>query len=279
MNIFLTLFACVGMASAVSGGLGSSNKLFTHTNLRYMHYPEAETLERLNIGGLQFVQPKQGYRFSVDAILLANFISAKPRDRLIDLGTGSGIIPLLASVLTPAREFVGFELQERLMQFACRNVALNGLNERIQIVQGNLKQISSFFRAGEFDLLCSNPPYRKIGNGRINPASEQAIARHEVACNLEELLVAAKFLLKPGGKMFVVYLPERLSELLSDLQRYRLEAKRIRCIHSTEQAPASLVLVEAQRDASSGLTVLPPLFLYSRENVYSPEAKKILHER
>ena len=245
----------------------------------HMYSSATETLEQLKIGDLQFVQPKRGYRFSLDAILLANFISAKPKERLIDLGTGSGIIPLLVSVLNPIQEIVGFELQERLMSFACRNVTLNGLNDRIRIVQGNLKQVSSCFKAGEFDLLCSNPPYRKVGNGRINPGSEQAIARHEVECELEDLLSAAKFLIRPGGKMFLIYLPERLGELLAGLQHYRLEAKRIRCIHSAKQTPASLVLVEAQRDASSGLSVLPPLFLYSRENVYSSEAKKILHER
>ena len=244
-----------------------------------MHDSGTETVERLNIGDLQLLQPRQGYRFGLDAILLANFIQAKPKQRLIDLGTGSGIIPLLVSVLTPVREIVGFELQERLMHLACRNVSLNGLDERIRIMQGNLKEVSSYFRAGEFDLLCSNPPYRKLGNGRINPGTEQAIARHEVACELDDLLRAAKFLLKPGGKLFLIYLPERLGELLTALQRYRLEAKRIRCIHSAKQTPASLVLVEAQRDASSGLIVLPPLFLYRRENVYSSEAKKILHER
>ena len=110
-----------------------------------MNNSDTETLEQLNIGGLQCIQPKEGYRFSLDAMLLANFINAKPKERLIDLGTGSGIIPLLASVLSPVREIVGFELQERLMQFACRNVALNGLDDRIRIVQGNLKEVSSFF--------------------------------------------------------------------------------------------------------------------------------------
>ncbi len=238
-----------------------------------------ETLEQLKIGRLHFVQPKRGYRFSLDAVLLADFVSAKPKERLIDLGTGSGIIPLLLSVLTPVREIVGFELQDRLVRFARRNVALNALDERIRVIQGDLKEITTCFRAGEFDLLCSNPPYRKLGNGRLNPESERAIARHEVECELKDLLSAAKFLLKPGGKMFMIYLPERLGELLAGVQHYGLEAKRIRCIHSMKHMPASLVLIEAQRDASSGLIVLPPLFLYCQKNVYSSEAQKILHER
>lgn len=243
-----------------------------------MYNPDTETLERLNIGNLQCIQPKQGYRFSVDAILLADFLKVKPDDRLIDLGTGIGIIPLLSTVLTPAREIVGLELQTGLMQIAQRNIELNSLDERIRIIHGDVKQISQLFRAGEFDALCSNPPYRKVGSGRLNPDTEQAIARHEVACQLEDLLRAAKYLIRPGGKVFLIYLSERLSELLGGLSRYRLEPKKIRCIHTAVHTPASFVLVEAHRDAASGVLVLPPLFLYNEENVYSSEAKRILHE-
>lgn len=243
-----------------------------------MYNPDTETLERLNIGDLQCIQPKQGYRFSVDAILLADFLKVKPDDRLIDLGTGIGIIPLFSAVLTPAREIVGLELQTRLMQIAQRNIELNSLDDRIRIVHGDVKQISQLFRAGEFDVLCANPPYRKVGSGRLNPETEQAIARHEVACQLKDLLSAAKYLVKPGGKVFLIYLSERLSELLGGLSRYRLEPKKIRCIHTAVHTSASLVLVEAHRDAASGVLVLPPLFLYNEGNVYSSEAKRILRE-
>jgi tRNA1Val (adenine37-N6)-methyltransferase len=145
-------------------------------------------------------------------------------------------------------------------------------------VDGDLKQVAQLFCAGEFDAVCANPPYRKVGSGRINPGTEQAIARHEIACSLDDLLTACKYLVKPGGKVFLIYLPERLCELLVGLSNLRLEPKRVRCVHSSKNTPASLVLVEARRDANAGLTVLPPLFLYSRENVYSPEAKRILHE-
>ncbi len=244
-----------------------------------MYDPETETLERLNIGKLQFIQPKQGCRFSVDAVLLADFMTVKPDERLIDLGTGTGIIPLLAAALTSAKEIVGVELQERLFQLACRNVRLNFLEARIRIVQADMKQIVHTFRAGEFAVVCSNPPYRKVGSGRLNPGAEEAIARHEIACQLDDLLTAAKYLITPGGKLFVIYLPERLSELLSGLSAYRLEPKRVRCVHTAAHTPATLVLVEAQRDAAPGLTVLPPLFLYSEKHIYSVEAKRILRER
>ncbi|PIE34889.1 SAM-dependent methyltransferase [candidate division KSB3 bacterium] len=243
-----------------------------------MYNPETETLERLNIGNLQCLQPQKGYRFSLDAILLADFLSVKPDERLIDLGTGNGIIPLLVSVLHPVRQIVGLELQGRLQDLAQRNVRMNNLESRIHIRQGDLKEVSQMFHVGEFDVLCSNPPYRKIGSGRINPRSEQAIARHEIACQLEDLLTAAKFLIKPGGRVYLIYLPERLGELVSELRRYRLEPKKIRCVHTALQTPASLVLIESQRDASSGLALLPPLFLYDRDNIYSDEAKQILRE-
>jgi tRNA1Val (adenine37-N6)-methyltransferase len=244
-----------------------------------MYNPDTETLEQLNIGNLRFIQPKRGYRFSVDAVLLADFMTVKPDERLIDLGTGSGIIPLLSAVLTPAHEIVGLELQERLVQLAKQNVSINALEHRVHIVHGDLKQVSRLFRAGEFDVLCSNPPYRKVGTGRMNPGTEQAIARHEIACQLSDLLTAAKYLIKPAGKVFLIYLPERLSELLTGLRMHRLEPKKIRCVHTSNQTPASLVLVEAHRDGAPGLTILSPLFLYSQENIYSDEAKRILREK
>ncbi len=244
-----------------------------------MYNSATETLEQLNIGQLQFIQPQQGYRFSVDAVLLADFLSAKPDERLIDLGSGTGIIPLLSAVLTPAREIIALELQDRLAELAKRNIAINSLDHRIRIIQGDLRQVSQVFRAGEFDVLCSNPPYRKAGTGRRNPGEEQAIARHEILCSLDDVLTACKYLIKPGGKVFLIYLPERLSELLAGLSQYRLEPKRMRCVHSSKNTTASLVLVEAQRDANSGLIVLPPLFLYSQKNMYSSEAKRILHEQ
>lgn len=243
-----------------------------------MYDPHTETLDQLRIGNLRCLQPRKGYRFSVDAMLLADFLRVERDERLIDLGAGSGILPLLCAALTAAREIVGLELQERLAQLAQRNVELNELTARIRIVQGDLKQVSHLFRAGEFDVLCSNPPYRKIGSGRRNPGTEQAIARHEIACALNDLTAAAKYLVKPGGKAFFIYLPERLSELCVALTSHRLEPKTMRCVHSHAAAPASLVLLEARRDAAPGMDVLPPLFLYDQENIYSEEAKRILRE-
>ena len=243
-----------------------------------MYDPNLETLERLRIGNLRYLQPKKGYRFSVDAVLLADFLRADSAERVIDVGTGSGILPLLCAALTPAQEIVGLELQERLAQLAQRNVQLNHLETRIRILQGDVRQVSRLFRAGEFDVLCSNPPYRKVGSGRRNPGTEQAIARHELACRLNDLAAAAKYLVKPGGKAFLIYLPERLSELCVALTAHRLEPKVLRCVHAHAAAPASLALIEARRDASPGMNVLPPLFLYDQEHIYSEEAKRILRE-
>jgi tRNA1Val (adenine37-N6)-methyltransferase len=239
---------------------------------------EMSTVEQLNIGNLEFLQPKHGYRFSVDAVLLADFLRIKPTERLIDLGTGSGIIPLLASVLTPAQEIVGIEIQEQLVTLARKNVAMNHLEDRVRILHGDLKHIARHFRSGEFEVLCSNPPYRKIGTGRLNPQDEQAIARHEIHCQIDDLLAACKYLVNPGGKVFLIYLPERLGELISQMHQYHLEPKRLRCVHSYQTTPASLMLIEAHRDAAPGLTIQPPLILYARKNEYTEEAKRILRE-
>jgi len=236
------------------------------------------TFEELNIGGLHIRQPRLGYRFSLDAILLADFLHVKADERLIDIGTGSGIIPLLASELTEAREIVGLELQERLFTLAHENIRLNHLEDRITIIRGDLKQVAHAFQAGEFDVVCSNPPYRKVGAGRLNPNPETAIARHEVACDLNDLVTASKFLVKPGGKVFLIYLAERLGELMSQLRRHKLEPKRLRFVHSNHTAEASLALIEARRDAAAGLKILPPFVVYAKEKEYTDEAKRILRE-
>jgi tRNA1Val (adenine37-N6)-methyltransferase len=234
--------------------------------------------EQLKIGGLQIRQPQRGYRFSVDAILLADFVRVKAHERLIDLGTGSGIIPLLVSVITPVHTIVGLEIQEQLATLARENVNLNRLNDRISIVRGDLKHVAQTFQAGEFDVACSNPPYRKVGTGRLNPHHESAIARHELTCQLSDLTVACKYLVKPGGKVFLIYLAERLGELISQMRQHNLEPKRLRCVHSFQNGPAGLVLIEAQRDAAPGMQVLPPLILYTSDKEYTDEAKRILRE-
>jgi tRNA1Val (adenine37-N6)-methyltransferase len=236
------------------------------------------TRETLKIGGLQIRQPRQGYRFSLDAILLADFLQVRAGDRVIDVGAGSGIIPLLVSELTDAAAIVGLEIQDRLVALARENIRLNHLEDRITIIHGDLKQAARLFQAGEFDVVCSNPPYRKMGAGRLNPDPEAAIARHEVACALEDLVVASKFLVKPGGKVCVIYLAERLGELMSQLRHHRLEPKRLRFVHSHHHAEASLTLIEARRDAGAGLKILPPFVVYANEQEYTDEAKRILRE-
>lgn len=236
------------------------------------------TCEELKIGGLRIRQPRTGYRFSLDAILLADFLHVKAGERLIDIGTGSGIIPLLASEMTEAADIVGLELQERLVTLAQQNIQLNTLHDRITIVAGDLKDVAQTFRAGEFDLVCSNPPYRKVGAGRLNPDPESAIARHEVACSLDDLVAACKYLVKPGGKVALIHLAERLGELMTTLRQHNLEPKRLRFVHSHQTADASLALVEARRDGAAGLQILSPFVVYAKAKEYTDEAKRVLRE-
>lgn len=233
-----------------------------------------ETLDAFK--GLRLLQKKEGYRVSMDALLLADFINPEKGDRILDLGTGSGIIALLLGQVDFIGEIIGLEIQADLFELAQQNVKLNNLADKVRMVQGDLRRISFLFKSGEFDVVCSNPPYRKLGSGRVNPQEEKAIARHEVLCELQDVLAAGRYLVRPGGRAFFVYSSERLTYFLSSLLAYNLEPKRLRLVHQDLKSSASLVLVEAIRDGQPGLNVLPPLFIQDGAGSYTPEAARIL---
>jgi tRNA1Val (adenine37-N6)-methyltransferase len=233
-----------------------------------------ETLD--SIKGLKLIQRRDGYRVNMDALLLADFIKLGVGDRILDLGTGSGIIALILGQRDSVKEIIGLEIQPGLSELARRNISLNNLDNKIKVIEGDLRKISSLFKSGEFDGVCSNPPYRRIGSGRINPREEKAIARHEVLSALSDILFACKYSVRPGGKVFLVYLAERLTHLLYEMRSYELEPKRLRLIYPDTQSSASLLLVEAIRDGQPGLEVLPPLFVREETGQYTPEAAQIL---
>lgn len=231
-----------------------------------------ETVDLLQPGGLKLLQAKNGYRYSLDPVLLADFVGAAKSQKLIDLGTGVGVLPLLFSGDESVGEIVGLERQRGLAERAQRNVEINGLSGRIRIVEGDLRQIRDLFPVESFDLVVSNPPYRNSGSGRIAPEDERAAARHELAGGLADFLSAASYLLCNGGRFAIVYLAERLAELMDGMREYRLEPKRLRCVHSRLGAPAKMVLVEGRKCGGSGMAVEPPLYIYrSAERDYSDE--------
>jgi tRNA1Val (adenine37-N6)-methyltransferase len=229
-----------------------------------------ETLDDLRLGGLKIIQKRHGYRFSLDPILLCRFAQGAEVEAAIDLGTGSGVIPLVLARISAATRIVGVELQAGLADRARRSVELNGLAGRVEIVEGDVRTRSRELGAGRFDLVLSNPPFRQGGTGRIAPEAERAAARHELAGGLADFLRAAALLLRPGGRCCLIYLAERLTDLLVESRAAGLEPKRLRLVQSRCGEAARLVLVEARKGGRPGLVAEAPLLIYQGEG-YSAE--------
>ncbi|UCD84496.1 MAG: tRNA1(Val) (adenine(37)-N6)-methyltransferase, partial [Deltaproteobacteria bacterium] len=208
---------------------------------------EDETLDQLLSGKLKIIQKKKGYRFSLDALLLTDFVRISRGDEVIDLGTGSGVIPLILAKKSPAKRIVGVEIQKELAEMALRNVQLNALEDKITILHRDLRKLPGELTAGSFALVLSNPPYRTGSSGRLNPNPEKAVARHELTCSLEELLKVAGYLLKPKGRLALIYSAPRLADLIAGLRKEKLEPKRLRLIHPDSDTKAKLVLIEASK--------------------------------
>lgn len=222
-----------------------------------------ETLDDLTVGCLKILQAKRGYRFSLDPVLLSGFISSVRDCRVLDLGTGNGIIPLLLSARSEARSIDGVEIQPQMAERAGRTIELNGLETSIRIVQGDIRELPfSGLNAAAFDVVTANPPYRSPGDGRVAPDNERGRARHELAGGLDDFLRATGTMLKSGGSFYVVYIAERLAELLVGMASFNLEPKRLRFVHPREGQPARMVLIESRKNARPGIEVEPPLAVY-----------------
>jgi tRNA1(Val) A37 N6-methylase TrmN6 len=234
-----------------------------------------ETLDTLFGGRLKIFQKKQGYRFSIDALLLAHFAEPDPDDRIIDLGTGCGIVPLILFFRKKLKKITGVEVQPSLADLARRNAVLNRCSSRFQVWQDDLRKLEQRVKRETFNLVLTNPPYRKVGSGRINPHTEKAVARHEIQATLEEVLQAAHYLLKDKGRLDMIYPASRMADLVSGLSKHRLESKRLQFVHSHENDEARLVLVEALKEGHAQVKVLPPFFLYDSHRNYTPAAREL----
>jgi len=226
---------------------------------------EGEQIDAGLGGQLRIIQSRHGYRFSVDALLLADFVSITPGDVVVDLGAGCGIISLLLAKKGRAGSIVGLELQEELASQAKRNAVLNGLEERISIVRGDLRALPMAPRCA--DVVVCNPPYRTGRSGRINPDPCKALARHEIAMSLLDILAAAKTLLRPRGKLALIYPANRLTEVFSRMRSQDLEPKRLQVIYPDSASHAKLAMIEGRLGGKSGLTILPPIFGQGRFSI------------
>jgi len=232
--------------------------------------------DRLAFASLVVRQPRRGYRFSVDSVLLADFAGPFCGGSVLDLGTGSGIVLLLLARLCPGLSHgVGVELQPELFEFARVNIEANGLSGRLSAVLGDFREKVPGAPAGSFDLVVSNPPYRPVGQGRRNPDSQKAIARHELACTMADLFRAAARFLSPKGRFAALGLPRRLHEILALASASGLSVETLRFVHPMPGRPANLVLFAASRRKGGGPDVLPPLCVYAAPGRYSQEAQAV----
>ena len=224
-------------------------------------FPIDTTLDTFLGGTLQVRQSRTGYRFSVDALLLSQFARIKKNEKVIDLGTGCGILPLLLSRTTTCSSFVGVEVQKNLAEIAQENIRLNRLQDRITILQRDYRDLKGVFPAGAFDVTVSNPPYRRYRTGRVNPIPEKAVARHEILGTLEDLIEAAGYLLPPKGRCYVIFPAMRLVDLVATLRHGELEPKRLQFVHPRVGAAARFVLAESIKGSGVELKVMSPLIL------------------
>jgi len=236
---------------------------------------EDETLDDLQLKGLCVIQKKEAFRFGVDAVLLANFAKVKKGGRVIDLCTGTGIIPFILAGKTDASHITGVEIQSEMVEMANRSVAYNKLEERMGFINGDLKDIKLLKSIPKADVVTVNPPYKLQNSGIINPNDKNAIARHEICCTLEDVIIACRTLLKDNGRMYMVHRPERIADILCLMRKHKIEPKVIRMIHPNTKKAPNIVLIEGQRDGGAFLKWEPPLYVYDDNGNYTDELERI----
>lgn len=230
-----------------------------------------ERLDDLQVNGYEIIQNPGRFCFGMDAVLLSNFARVKKCEKVLDLGTGTGIIPILLTAKTEGESFVGLEIQEESADMARRSVAHNHLEAKVEIVTGDIKEAADIFGLASFDVITTNPPYMIGQHGIANASDTKAIARHEVLCTLEDILREGARILKPRGRFYMVHRPFRLAEIFSKMVKYGIEPKRMRMVHPYVDKEPNMVLIEGVRGGNPRMTVERPLIVYKETGVYSDE--------
>lgn len=234
-----------------------------------------ERLDNLERNGYQIIQDKKRFCFGMDAVLLSGFAQIKKGETVLDLGTGTGIIPILLEAKTEGGHFTGIEIQPESADMARRSVALNGLEHKIDIVTADIRDASTIFGASSFDVITTNPPYMIGKHGLKNPDEAKAIARHEVLCTLEDILRESARILRPGGHFFMVHRPFRLAEIICGMHAHGIEPKRMKLVYPYVDKEPNMVLLEGCRGGKSRMTVERPLIVYKEPGVYTDEIYEI----
>lgn len=234
-----------------------------------------ERLDELHRNGYSIIQDRERFCFGMDAVLLSGFAWVKPDERALDLGTGTGIIPILLEAKTGGEHFTGLEIQPESADMASRSVAYNHLEEKIDIVTGDIKEASKIFGASSFDVVTTNPPYMIGNHGLVSACDAKMIARHEILCDLDDILRESAKLLVPGGRFYMVHRPFRLAEIFSKMVACRIEPKRMRLVHPFADREPNMVLIEGSRGGRSRLSVEKPLIVFREPGVYTEEITEI----
>ena len=234
-----------------------------------------ERLDDLQCNGLYLIQDPDKFCFGIDAVLLSNFVKVKKNGHVVDLCTGSGIVPILLSAKTGAKKITGIEIQSDIADMARRSVSYNKLDEKIDIINDDISNALKYINNCSVDSVCVNPPYMKDTTAIKNPDLPMAIARHELLTDLETVINIASKLLKESGKFFMVHRPSRLSEIFASMRQNRIEPKRLRFIHPYIESKANLVLIEGAKGSGVWMDVEPPLVVHKDKNVYTDEVLKI----
>ena len=237
-----------------------------------------ETVDDLQ-NGFSIIQKKHSFRYGVDAVLLADFADIKHKHSVIDLGTGTGIIPILIYSRKKPVEITAVEIQKDMADMAARSIVLNGLEKNIKVLCMDIKDAPTLLGKSRYDCVVTNPPYMKKECGINNPSETKAIARFEILCSLEEILIAARELLKPGGKLFMVHRADRLADIIYEMRDKGIEPKRIRFVHPSIGKRPNLLLIEGARGGNKELKFMDPLYIYDENGEYTEEIHRIYGRR
>ena len=262
---------CLGTGCGKKLSLAEQIALYDQVNRQAVPGSDGCSTDTLRPFKLTIRQPRDGYRFSLDPLLLCDFVTVRPGDRVVDLGTGCGVMPLVLARREEAAQFVGVEFQPEMAALARENVAANDFADRITIETTDILQHKKLSPDSAFDLVISNPPYRSPGSGKISPRAGRDLARHESTAGLEGFLAAAKYLVKPSGRICMIYHPERLAEFMTTAAAMKLAPTRLRMVHGTLGVPARMFLVELVKGRKGTLQILPPLVVYNEDGSYTAD--------
>ncbi|MBS5793844.1 MAG: tRNA1(Val) (adenine(37)-N6)-methyltransferase [Clostridiales bacterium] len=236
-----------------------------------------ERIDDLHRNGYTIIQDPKKFCFGIDAVLLSDFAKAKKDEIVFDIGTGTGIIPILMSAKTSAKKYFAIDIQQESVDMARRSIKLNKLTDKIEVFHLDIKKVFEKFEKNSINVVTSNPPYMNMGGGLINEYDAKAIARHEIFCNLDDIVKATSLLLKPNGRFYMVHRPNRLCDIICTLRNYKLEPKTIRFVQPYENKEPNMVLIESVKNGKAFMKILPNLIVYNKNKQYTDEINRIYY--